>query len=199
MSFFRMKQLVNILSTTVAATAVGLASVSAAHSASISGQLGLTGSGPARNASVLVFDPTPCSSASCWKGLDFFNGPINANTQSTSGSFVGLAGDPFPSSFFNVTMNDTSFSTPGELFSIASRAVVYSWSSVALTYLDGSWGATFTGTMNGTGFDDTPYMVQFSSQGAGLTWSAETVPAPGVLALLGIGLVGMGVARRKTS
>ena len=53
------------------------------------------------------------------------------------------------------------------------------------------------GTLSGTGYEDTAYNWEFS--GNSITFSAaNTVPEPSVIALFGLGLLGMGlVGRRK--
>lgn len=189
------------LSKTVAGVALVVTS-GLATSATIDGKIGLTGVGPGNGVSVLKFSDPACSDVRCWTGFDFASASPNATVGTATGIFQALLGNPFPLGLGIATTTDTTFAGPtGELFRAVSglKTVSFDWSSVTTSYDGSSWGATFTGTMKATGYEDTPYQVIFSSQGTGVTWSAETVPAPGVLALIGIGLVGMGAARRKAS
>lgn len=65
-------------------------------------------------------------------------------------------------------------------------------------------GLSGEGIMSADGFEDTPYLWSFSADAAGdaeFAFSSTTtdVPEPGTLSLIGLGLIGLGAARRLRS
>ena len=205
----------NALKSIVFATTCALASIGAAHAAQITGDLNFLGG------DVTVRNSSGAAVTNLADGtrLDFSGFFRNTNLVSFSGT--GAIGAAFPQFIFGVsgtgTIQDLTyapFSGPVNNFFriedfVGNDVLRFDLSSVISSVVQNAIGQSLTvngtGTLHLTGYDATPGTWSFTTQIANgmpaqhLTWSSNTaaVPVPGVLALMGVGLVGAALSRRR--
>lgn len=129
-------------------------------------------------------------------GINFSFGVVLPST----GDFSALGGLNTVSG--ELTLNDFLFSDiPAHvLWSIDHDGLSYSYTLTSLDIVSGDSGDFSTLALSGkgivsiTGYEDTYASWVFSR--AGGTFSSENVPEPGTIALVGLGLIGFGAARR---
>ncbi len=126
--------------------------------------------------------------------IDFDN-PLVNNDASTDGDFSSVAG-------MSVTFIDPfSVGPADDLWQVGD----FSFDLTSITYNIANSNFAFVmgyGIIHGIGYDDTPGSWTFSTNGPGLgsgyfSFSAQTIPEPASLVLLGLGLLGFSGLRRR--
>ncbi len=162
-----------------AAIVLALGMIGSAHAALIEGQLDFVGFAAVDR------------EAGQYVSIDYLFGPFVVSATDDYAATINVGDavsviDP---------INFTTISLPETIWSVG----MFSFSLESITVNDGTTVGG-SGIVSAAGFDNTDGFWSFTSQGNDdgfFSFSATTVPEPSIIALLTMGLLGLGIARRK--